>query len=64
MTNKIGGDNAIEAWRKANDNSAGHNACVVDNIVNGSSYYYFKKTVSGGPLGNIYTWEFVSDIKW
>lgn len=47
------------AWREANDNSAGHNACA---IVANSSYCYFKKTTILGAW--FWTWTTVPVSQW
>jgi hypothetical protein len=46
----------IDAWRNANDNSSGRNACAIDA---GTAYYYFKKIF---PL--IYSWTEVQKSEW
>lgn len=46
----------ITAWKNANDNSNGRNACA---IAAGSTYYYFKKIL---PL--FYTWTAVAKADW
>jgi len=59
--NKSGG-NKIDAWRDANDNLSGHNACAIwkGSVVN--FYYYFHKTNRG--LFNTYEWKSVSSLDW
>ena len=46
----------IEAWKVANDNENGRNACVIEASTN---YYYFKKIF---PL--VYDWTVVPKSEW
>lgn len=57
FSNRGAGD--IEAWRIANNNSAGRNACAID-TVNGV-YYYFKKS---GKFFKSYIWTAVPRSQW
>jgi len=55
---KSNGD--VEAWRFANDNSNGRNACA---IKVGVAYYYFKKwEILGQPVA--YIWTEVPQSEW
>jgi hypothetical protein len=58
FSNRGAGD--IEAWRIANNISAGRNACAID-AVNGF-YYYFKK--KRGIISNSYEWTAVPRSQW
>jgi hypothetical protein len=50
----------IDAWKIANDNSAGRNACAIDAA--GGVYYYFHKT--GGWVRNSYKWTAIPRASW
>ncbi|MEO5714178.1 MAG: hypothetical protein ABIT37_11880 [Luteolibacter sp.] len=50
----------ITAWKIANDNSAGRNACAIDAV--GGVYYYFHKT--GGWVRNSYKWTAIPRASW
>jgi hypothetical protein len=49
----------IEAWKTANNNSSGRNACAID--ANGGTYYYFKRS---GRFIKSYVWTAVSRASW
>ena len=58
-SNHSNGEDAITAWKNANDNSHGRNACAIQE---GAGYYYFHKTP--GLLFNTYTWTFIPESEW
>lgn len=57
FAHRVSGD--IEAWKIANDNSAGRNACAIDAV--GGNYYYFKRS---GKVFRNYTWTVVPRASW
>lgn len=50
----------IEAWKTANNNSSGRNACAID--ANGGVYYYYHKTK--GWVQNSYKWTAIPRASW
>jgi len=56
--NRGAGD--IEAWKIANNNSSGRNACAIDAA--GGTYYYFHKTK--GWVQNSYKWTAIPRASW